>query len=452
MLPSINFPIIDISPEVATVLLFAMLLGTLLLGFPLAWCLGGTALVIGWLTWGDKIWGLYFGKIMGIAGNYVLLAVPLFIFMGIMVERSGISERLFGALYLWLGGLRGGLALSVVLLGTIIAATVGIIGASVVMLGLIGMPALLKRGYSKDLATGSIMAGGTLGILIPPSIMLVVLGPLAEVSVGKLFMAAFPAGFLLSFLYLTYITVRCLIRPKDGPAMPVEERAVPWGRKFFLLFTSLLPPIFLILGVLGSIFFGIAAPTEAAAVGSVFAIILAAAYRALNWRTLFESVKGTLRTTSMILFITIGAMMFQGIFTGLGCGEVVTNLILSVPFGKWGAFLVIMFILFILGMFIDWMGILFVMVPIIAPMTQVLGFDHLWFNMMIVVNLQMSFLTPPFAPAIFYLKGINKPEWETDITHMIKGVIPFILLIVVGMLLMIRFPEILLWLPAQMIR
>ncbi|MFC1992183.1 TRAP transporter large permease subunit [Chloroflexota bacterium] len=443
---------IDISPEVTTIALFGLLLFFIFLGYPIAFCLGGSAMLIGYLVWGNKIWHIFYEKMWGVAENYILLAVPLFIFMGIMVERSGISERLFGTLYLWLGGLRGGLAISVVALGTIIAATVGIIGASVVMLGLVGIPALLKRGYAKDLAAGSVMAGGTLGILIPPSIMLVIIGPMAQISVGQLFMAAFPAGFCLSFLYVTYIAIRCLIRPDDGRAMPKEERAVGWGRKFYLLFTSLLPPIFLILGVLGSIFFGIAAPTEAAAVGAVLATLLAVAYRSLNREVLTYAVRETMLTTAMIMFIAISALMFQAIFTGLKCGDVVTNLIMAAPFGKWGAFFVIMFIVFLLGFFIDWLGIVFIIIPIIAPISELLGFNPLWFNMMVVVNFQMSFLTPPYAPAIFFLKGIKKPEWDLPLSAMMRGNIPFILLIIASMGLMIRFPQILLWLPSVMIK
>ncbi|MFC1993405.1 TRAP transporter large permease subunit [Chloroflexota bacterium] len=443
---------IDMSPEVATIALFGILLFFLLFGYPLAWCIGGAAMIVGYLAWGDRVWFLFYDKLYGIAQNYILLAVPLFIYMGFMVERSGISERLFGSLYLWLGGLRGGLAISIVILGTIIAATVGIVGASVVMLGLIGMPALLKRNYAKDLAAGSIMAGGTLGILIPPSVMLVVIGPIAQISVGQLFMAAFPAGFLLSALYISYIVIRCLIRPDDGRAMPPEERAVGWGRKFYLLFTSLLPPIFLILGVLGSIFFGVAAPTEAAAVGAVLATLMAVAYRSFNLKMMSYAVLMTMRTTAMMMFIAIAAMMFQGIFTGLQCGEVVSNLILSAPFGRWGAFLIIMFILFILGMFIDWLGIVFIVLPIVAPISDILGFDKLWFVMMMVVNFQMAYLTPPYAASIFFLKGIAKPEWGLHMGVLVKAVIPFILCIMVGMGLMIRFPQILLWLPSVMFR
>ncbi len=443
---------VDLSPELVVIIMFGGILIGILLGYPLAIVLGGVAMVVGLITVGTPTMEIFRLRILGLLSNYILLAAPLFIFMGVMVERSGAAERLYGGLYIWFGGFRGGLAIASVLLGTILAATVGVIAASVIMIGLIAVPSMLKRGYNKELLTGSVLAGGTLGILIPPSIMLVFYGPMAQISVGKLFLGAFPAGFVLSGLYLSYIAIISWIRPKLAPAISADERMMPLLKKVRILLTSMVPPVFLILAVLGTIFFGIAAPTEAAAVGALASLILAAAYRRLNWQTLKDASRHTVRITSMAFFIAIGASMFVGVFLRLGGGDVVTELVLATPGGKWGAFFVIMFIIFILGMFIDWLGILFIMVPIVTPIGASLGFDPLWFALMVCVNLQMSFLTPPFAYAIFYLKGISQPEWGITTAHIIRGVIPFVILIMVGLGLFIAFPQLLLWLPGQMIR
>lgn len=443
---------VDLSPELTVIIMFGGILIGILLGYPLAIVLGGVAMVVGLMTIGTPTMEIFRLRILGLLSNYILLAAPLFIFMGVMVERSGAAERLYGGLYLWFGGFRGGLAIASVLLGTILAATVGVIAASVIMIGLIAVPSMLKRGYNKELTTGSVLAGGTLGILIPPSIMLVFYGPMAQISVGKLFMGAFPAGFVLSGLYISYIAILCWLRPKTAPSIAAEERAVPLLKKIGILLTSMLPPVFLILAVLGTIFFGIAAPTEAAAVGALASLILAVAYRRLNWQVLKDASLHTLRITSMAFFIALGASMFTGIFLRLGGGDVVTDLVLATPGGRWGAFAAIMFIIFVLGMFIDWLGILFIMVPIVTPIGAALEFDPLWFALMICVNLQMSFLTPPFAYAIFYLKGISQPEWGITTAHIIRGVIPFVILIMVGLGLFVAFPQLLLWLPAQMIR
>jgi len=432
--------------------MFGGLLLGILLGYPLAIVIGGVGLFAGVMFLGPMVFKMFPLRILGFMSDYILLAVPLFIFMGAMMEASGTAEKLYGALYLWLGGLRGGLAIATVLMGTILAACVGIIAASTIMMGLIALPSMIQRGYNREVASGSVCAGGTLGILIPPSVMLVIYGPMSSLSVGKLMMGAFMPGLLLSTLYISYIGIRCLIRPQDGPPMPPEERAVPFMRKIGILLGGLVPPVFIIMAVLGSIFFGIAAPTEAAALGALASVILAASYRRLNWETLTKSMLQTLRITCMAFLIGWGATMFTGTFLRVGGGEVVTNLVLAMPGGKWGAFFVIMFIIFILGMFIDWLGILFIMVPIVTPIGDVLGFNPIWFALMICVNLQMSFMTPPFAYAIFFVKGISKPEWGVTTAHIIRGVIPFVALIIIGLVLCTVFPQIILWLPGQMIR
>jgi len=443
---------IDLSPEaVAIVMVGALLLG-IASGFPLGLVLGGVAMVVGVLAWGPLAFNMFYDRLFGVVSNYTFLAVPLFIFMGIMVERSGVSDKLFSALHIWLGGFRGGLAIATVLFGTILAACVGVIAASVTMLGLIALPAMLNRGYGKEISTGACCAGGSLGILIPPSIMLILYGPMATISVGKLFMAAFIPGFILSALYCIYIAVRCLIRPHEAPALPPSERVLPWRKKISILLTSMVPPVFLVLAVLGSIFFGIASPTEAAAVGALASILMAAAYRSLNLRVVKETAYRTMGTFSMVFVIVVGASFFTGVFLRLGCGDVVANLITAVPGGKWGSFLIIMFIIFILGMFIDWIGIIMIMIPIVSPIVLELGFDPLWFAMMIIVNLQMSFLSPPFAYAIFFLKGVTTPEMKVDSSHIIRGVLPFIALIALALLLFIWLPQLITWLPGQMVK
>ncbi|MGQ9695674.1 MAG: TRAP transporter large permease [Thermodesulfobacteriota bacterium] len=443
---------IDLSPEWTTVVMFAGILVGILLGYPLAFSLSGVAMIIGFALWGSGMFEMFYLRLFGIITEYVFLAFPLFVFMGIMVERSGVTDRLFGSLYLILGGLRGGLAISTIVLGTILAASVGVIGASVTMMGLIALPAMVQRNYDKSLASGAVCAGGTLGILIPPSIMLVIYGPTANISVGELFMAAFFPGFLLSGLYILYIGIRCALQPQMGPAMPARDRNIPAPKKFFLLGTSLLPPLILILTVLGSIFFGIAAPTEAAAMGAIGAIMLALAYRSLSWKALWDTMFQTMHTTAMALFIAVGASMFTGTFLGMGCGDVLTKLIVNMPFGKWGSFVLIMVIVFVLGMFIDWIGIVLVMVPLVTPIGDSLGFNRIWLAMMIIVNLQMSFMTPPFAYAIFFLKGIIPDEMGISTNTIIRGVIPFIALIAIALGLMVLFPEIILWLPSKMLK
>jgi len=442
----------QLSPEAITIIMFAGIMLGVLTGFPLAIPIGGVGVIVGFALFGISVFDLIYSRVFALITDYTLLAVPLFVFMGSMLEHSGIAEKMYSALYLWLGGFRGGLAIVTVLIGTVMAACVGIIAASITMLALIALPAMLKRGYDKSLASGAICAGGCLGILIPPSIMLVIYGPMAWISVGQLFMAAFIPGFVLSGLYCTYIAVRSLLQPSIAPAVPIEERRVPFLKKTTMLITSLLPPAILILSVLGVIFLGIAPPTEAAAVGAFIATILAIAYRRFSWPVLKETGLGTVKLTAMVLLIGSCSTAFVSVLLSAGGGDVVANLIMSTPGGKWGAFAIIMFICFILGMFIDWIGILFVMVPILAPVIPALGFDPLWFAMMICVNLQMSFMTPPFAYAIFFLRGTASSELGVTTADIIRGVIPFVILIMVGLGLCVAFPQLILWLPGLMIK
>jgi len=443
--------LIDLSPEVVTVIMMGGIFFGVLTGFPLALVVGSIGLLVGYALMGDSVFEILYGRLYSLAQNYPLLAVPLFTFMGVLLQRSGIAEGLYEALYLWLGGLRGGLAVTTVIFGTILAACLGVITASVTMLTLIALTPMLKRGYDKALGTGAVCAGGTLGILIPPSVMLVIYGPMAMVSVGKLFMAAIFPGLVLSFLYCGYIIVQCLIHPEKGPAVPVEDRNVPFTVKTTKLLKSLVPPMVLILSVMGSIFAGIAPPTEAASVGAFFAFVLTLIYRKFSWGLIKHTALETMRVSSFVLLIGCLSFAFVGIFISAGCGDVVASVILSAPFGRWGAFVAVMFIVFILGMFIDWIGIVFIMVPILAPIGPELGFDPLWFGMMICINLQMSFMTPPFAVSIFVCRGTAAPELGVTISDIIRGVIPFVILIMVGMALCIAFPDLILWLPGKML-
>ena len=443
---------IEMSPEVLTVAMFGLLIGFVLVGYPLGFVLGAIGLIIGFLTEGVPMFEITYLRLYGAITTYTFLAAPLFILMGLMMERSGVTDTLFEALHIWLGGFRGGLAIATVLIGTLLAACVGVIAASVTMLGLIAMPAMLDRGYSKELAAGAVCAGGSLGILIPPSVMIVFYGPMANLSVGKLFMAACIPGCLLSALYCTYIAVTCFLRPKLAPSVSAEERRMPFLKKTRMLVVSLFPPLFLILAVLGSIFMGVAAPTEAAAVGALASILLCMAYRKLSFAKLWSALIGTARVVGMAFTVVIGAAIFTSIFIKGGGTEVVKDLILAAPGGRWGSFALIMFITLILGMFIDWIGIILVMIPIMAPIGIALNFDPLWFGMMLIVNLQLSFITPPLAYAIFFLQGTLKPEMGVNTGHIIRGVLPYIALICIGLALMVRFPQIALWLPGKMIR
>jgi tripartite ATP-independent transporter DctM subunit len=443
---------VTVSPEAAVLIMFGAAILLIMLGFPLVFVLGGIAVLVGIATMGPGVLTMFRLRIWGMMTNYTLLAVPLFVFMGIMVEKSGAAERLFSALHLVFGSLRGGLAVATIMMGTILAACVGVIAASVIMIGIIAVPSMLRRGYNKELTCGAVCAGGTLGILIPPSLMLVIYGPMANISVGKLFMGAFGPGFLLSGLYIAYILVLSWLKPAVAPPASTTVDKVSLAGKIRLLVVGAAPPLFLMLSVLGAIFFGIASPTEAAAIGAVAAILLTLAHGRLDWPALRTGMIETLRITSMALIIGWGAQMFVGVFLKLGGGDVITNVLLAAPGGRWGTFVIIQLLVFVLGMLIDWIGIVFILVPLITPLSAALGFDPLWFDMMVVVNMQMSFMTPPMAYAIFYLKGICKPEWGIDTGHIIRGVVPFVAMIVVALGLCIVFPSIITWLPQHMIK
>lgn len=444
---------IALSPEMITVLMLGGVLTLVLTGFPIGLVIGSVAFLVGTIIFGPKItFNILYSRLYELTLNYPYLAVPLFTFMGVILENSGIAEDLYNALYEWLSGFKGGLAVVTIIVGTLLAACLGTITASVTILTLIALAPMIKRGYDKSIATGSIVAAGTLGILIPPSIMLVVYGPQAGVSVGKMFMGAIFPGLILSGLYITYITIRCALNPKLGPPIPEEERhKISYREKTLKLLKAVAPTLLIIIAVLGTIYTGIAPPTEAAAMGSLAVVILAILYRKFTWNLIKHSAMEVLRVSAFVLLIAGLSYAFVGVFMSAGCGGVVTNLIMAVPGGRWGAFAMVMLIVFVLGMFIEWIGIVFIIVPVFSPILLKLGFDPLWAAMMICINLQMAFQTPPMAMSIFVCRGTAPKELGVTMADIIKGVVPFIILIIFCLILCIVFPQIITWLPEKMI-
>ncbi|HOO37813.1 MAG TPA: TRAP transporter large permease subunit [Deltaproteobacteria bacterium] len=443
---------IELSAEIVAFLMLGGVLGLVLTGFPIAFVIGSVAFIVGLLIFGPTTtFHILYSRFYDLSLNYPYLAVPLFTFMGVVLQHSGTTKELYESLYESLGGLKGGLAVVTIVFGTILAACLGVIAASVTILTLIALGPMLSRGYDKPLAAGSIVASGTLGILIPPSIMLVVYGPQAGISIGQMFMGAVFPGLILASLYILYVVVRCHLNPELGPSLPPDQITPHSAKKIIRLLKSLLPPILLILAVLGTIFSGIAPPTEAAAVGCLAAILLTIAYRKFSISLIKHASIETLRVSAFVVLIAALCYAFVGIFMNAGAGDVVSEMILSVPGGKWVSFAMIMLIVFLLGLFIEWIGIVFIIVPIFSPILAKLGFNPLWAGMMICINLQMAFQTPPMAMSIFVLKGTAPPELGLSMSDIIKGVTPFVLIIMITLLLCTIFPEIITWLPEKMI-
>jgi tripartite ATP-independent transporter DctM subunit len=441
------------SLEFMTVAMFVTLIVAIAFGHPLAYTLAAVATLFGLIDNGFDVAGLFdmfANNTWGLMNNYVLVAIPLFILMAQLLDRSRVADKLFETLFVVLGGLKGGLGLAVVVVCTVFAATTGIIGASVVAMGLLATPALMRKGYQKELSSGIICAAGTLGILIPPSIMMVVYGGLTgmkETSVGNLFAGAIFPGLLLASLYFFYIWVRCTINPKLGPPISKEE-ASEWSamQKLMATLKCLIPPMALILAVMGTILAGVATPTEAAALGALGALVLAAFNKKLNLTVLKESAFATMKTTSMVMMLFIGGKFFSTVFLSMGGGDVVADVLVGSGLNRWVVLLIMMGIVFIMGMFIDWAAILLVTVPIFMPIAMEIDFDPLWFSILLCVNLQTSFLTPPFGYALFYFKGVA-PEGYT-MGHIYRGIIPFVLLQILGLFILGVFPGLVTWLPA----
>ena len=440
------------SVEFMTVAMFVTLILAITLGHELAFTLAAVATLFGLIDNGFNIPSLFYmfaNNAWGLFNNYTLVAIPLFIFMAQLLDQSKVAEALFEALYIVLGSVRGGLGLAVVVVCTVFAATTGIIGASVVAMGLLAAPALVGKGYQKELTSGIICASGTLGILIPPSIMMVVFGGLTgmkETSVGNLFAGAIIPGLILSGLYFAYISVRCTINPKLGPPISKEE-ASKWSakQKWLMTLKSLVPPLGLILMVMGTILAGIATPTEAAGLGALGAFILALFNRAVNWKMIVKASRATMKTTAMVMTLFIGGMFFSTVFLSMGGGDVVADLFIGSGLNRWLSLAIMMGIVFMMGMFIDWAAILLVTVPIFLPIAMELGFDPLWFAILMCVNLQTSFLTPPFGYALFYFAGVAPPGYT--MMHVYRGIIPFVILQLIGLIVIGSFPELATYLP-----
>ncbi len=441
------------SPEILTVAMFATLIIAITFGHPLAYTLAAVATLFGLIDNGWEVaplFDMFANNTWGLMNNYVLVAIPLFILMAQLLDRSKVADKLFETLFVVLGGLKGGLGLAVVVVCTVFAATTGIIGASVVAMGLLATPALMKRGYQKELSAGIICAAGTLGILIPPSIMMVVFGGLTgmkETSVGNLFAGAIFPGLLLAGLYFAYIWIRCTINPELGPPISKEE-ASKWSpmQKIVLTLKSLIPPMALILAVMGTILAGVATPTEAAALGAFGALILAIANGKFSWAVLRDSAHATMSTTAMVMMLFIGGKFFSTVFLSMGGGDVVADVLVGSGMNRYAVLFIMMGIVFLMGMFIDWAAILLVTVPIFMPIAMELDFNPLWFSLLLCVNLQTSFLTPPFGYALFYFKGVA-PEGYT-MGHIYRGILPFVLLQIAGLIILGFFPGLVTWLPS----
>ena len=432
------------SIEWITILMFGSLFFLLGLGLPVAFACGSVGVIFTAFLQGAAAVNIVPTRIFGLMTNYLLAAIPLFIFMACILERSGVIEDLYELVYQWFGVLKGGVASATVVACTLLAAMVGVIGASEVTMGVIALPQMLRRQYDKFIACGSILAGGTLGILIPPSVMLIVYGLVDNSSIGRLYAGAIAPGLMLATMFILYVTIRCYIKPSLGPPIPVEER-LPLAKKIRLLGRVVAPGILIFL-VLGTIFTGIAAPTEAAGVGAGGAIILTLIQRKLTWRGLVQAAEGTLKSSAMVMWTIFGANVFVGLYVMVGGGRFVTDLLLGSGLGPWGIIIIMQFILVFLGCFIDWVGIIMLCVPIFGPIVRHLGFDPVWFGVLFATNLQISFLSPPFGYALFYLKGVAPPEIST--TDIWKSSVPFIGLQVVGVVLVMIFPQIILYLPS----
>lgn len=431
-----------------------MFLGALVIlgiGYPVAFSLGATAIVFGIIGVSLGIFDPIIirampSRIFNVMSNYTLLAIPYFIFLGSMLEKSGLAEDLLDTMGILFGPVRGGLAIAVVVVGALLAATTGVVAATVVAMGLISLPIMLRYNYNKELACGVICAAGTLGQIIPPSVVLVVLGDQIGVSVGKLFLGSLIPGLLLAAALAFYCWIVALLKPEMAPALPLSARSNSGAALAKRVMLVMIPPLLLIIAVLGSIFFGISTATEAGAVGALGATLLAAANRRLTWKNFVAVCDATMRATTMVIFILIGSTAFALVFRALSGDKFVFDLMANLPGGAWGFLIVSMLIVFFLGFFIDFFEICFIVIPLFVPVAQALGFDLIWFGVLLGTNLQTSFLTPPFGFALFYLRGVAPPGVTT--TDIYRGVIPFIAIQLMVVIILIFFPQLVLYLPA----
>lgn len=426
--------------------MFPALLVFVAVGFPIAFSLMSVALIFGVARFGDSAVFQFISKVDDVASNYVLGAIPLFVFMGALLERSGIANRLFDAIYLWTRNLPGGLAIGTVIMCTVFAAATGITGATETVVGMLAIPAMMKYAYDKSLIAGTICGGGSLGTIIPPSITVVVLAPVADIPVGDLFAGIMLPGLIMSGLFLAYIVIACLLNPTLAPrGAPDGQPEMPFLGKIRITLVALVPPVFLIFAVLGTILLGWATPTEAAATGAAGSIILCILYGRMNWKALKESLYRTLSITAMIMLIVLGGSMFAGVFYASGGMVAIQKLLAEYGLAGWPAIALILFMTFLAGFVLELISVVLIVIPVAIPLVKLYGIDPLWFSVMFLVVLQTSYLTPPMAPAIFYLRAIAPPS--ITLIHMYKGVIPFICMQVVTLGLVFWFPQLATLLP-----
>lgn len=437
------------SGEMYAALMFPLLFVFVFLGVPISFSLLGTAFVMGVPLFGDKVGLQLYGGITQTAMQFLLSAVPPFVFMGCMLERSGIAERLFRAMQLWLGRLNGGLALATMAMAAVIAASTGIVGAVEVVIGVMAIPVMLSYGYKKSLVAGTICAGGSLGTMIPPSLVVVIYASVANMSVGQLFAAVLVPGFIMVVLFFGYILIHCMLKPEDGPPVASDEVSLPLLEKLWITLTALVPAILLVVAVLGAIMLGIATPTEAASVGAVGSVVLTIAYGRFKWDVIRDTLHRTLIINCMIMLIVVGGTMFSQIFRIHGGNRLVADVVTFLDLPPMGVLAVLLLFTFLAGFILDWVSLVLICLPIFLPMLVALEIDQIWFGVLMIVVIQTSYLTPPMAPSIFYLRSIAPPE----ITYgdMYRGVAPFIACQVIVLILVMLFPSFATYLPKLLI-
>jgi tripartite ATP-independent transporter DctM subunit len=433
------------SIEWLTLLFFAALLIFLLMGLPLAFVLGGVSVIFLYFTWGPQAFYMVASQTWGAMNKFTLVAIPLFVFMAMILERAGVANDLYEMMYLWFGPVKGGLAIGTVVICAIFAAMCGISGAAVVSMGTIALPSMLNRNYDKELAVGCINSGGGWGILIPPSIIMILYALISGESVGRLFAGGVFPGLVLLVLVSAYIFIRCHFQPHLGPALPKEERG-DWGRKIKTL-KAVLMPMIIVLMVLGSIIGGITTPTEAAAMGVLGSIISGLAYRQLTWALVKEAAMRTFRLTGMIMWILFGAYCFSSAYHGMGGPALIEGLMEFIPGGRWGSIIFIQAVIFLLAMVLDPAGIMMICVPVFLPIVKAHGFDPLWFGILFTINMEIGYMTPPFGFNLFYMKAIVPPH--ITMGDIYRSVIPFTIVESAGLALIMIFPQIALWLPGK---
>jgi len=431
--------------QTATVLIFLGLLFLVFVGVPLTFALGTVSLVTSYFLWGPATWYLIGDKVAGMLFNYTLVSVPFFLFMANILARSGIAEDFYDAMYKWMGPLPGGLAMGTVLISALIAAMSGVSAVGVVTMGTIALPAMLNRGYNKNIAIGTILSGGALGQLIPPSLLAIIFSSMANLSVGKMFLAGAMPGLLLMTLFIVYVGIRSAVNPGLGPPISAAERAqISWMDKLVSL-KVVLPASLLVLGVLGSLFAGIASPTESAAVGALGSVLIAINNRRLTWEVFRGACYQTLQSSTMVLWIAVSSLLFVSVYAGIDGDSFIRDAIELAGLGKWAVLIAMMVIIFLLGMVMDPVGIIFLTVPIFLPIIESLGFHPIWYAALVIVNLEMAYLTPPFGYNLFILKSVAPSSVST--LDLYRAVPPFVLLQALGLILCILFPPIVLWLP-----